>query len=406
MEIFEYLLFIFIYSIYLCNTQEKCSAMDSYIRISSDIIDTTILSSQALFPPYTYYIPSTPIIMLNTNDNPCDATQITTNITNKILLVYTSDKCSDYQKTYVAQQKGAIGVLIVISTDNTVSTIPGDSTSNSTIPTRGISYARADNIQRQLQVPETAGIVYVEFGCNYKETPLSMCLVDNIGSRWWLDGDYVRQINISYNEHSVWLKEGFYLSDYYIFLHTADHENEWYWAITTDPTFKRDGYIRSKCNSTNATDPSQCTQWLVPYRSPKGVVGWTEYEHFEILDDICQVEDDYICITSTQSNLAGLQGTYRLFNQNIPYWFREITSCDSTPGVLTYNNQQNTFQIYDSVDSWIVAICESTNITVENYKMNPELCKPFSSLKDNTLDETELIIDNTFTIQKQICSNI
>ena len=147
------------------------------------------------------------------------------------------------------------------------------------------------------------------FRCSMVDHPLVICALDTAGYNWYLDGDYMLQINQTYNDHPIWHKEAFYVFDYYIFLHTGDNTEDWYWAITSDDTFQSDTQIMAKCVSNytinNISEPSDCPQWATKTWFFYGL--WYEYfinDNFAVSAEICEVSDQYICIQSNQSRLG------------------------------------------------------------------------------------------------------
>ena len=130
------------------SSQSACSATDkSYVQVSSSNASSTILSSQALFPPYTYYVPFTQLVTLSTTtDNICDPAGITTDISNKIVLIFEGiGNCSSHSKVYVAEQAGAIAVVLA-NNDISGEVVPviDDDQVTTTIPMRSIP--RVDGI--------------------------------------------------------------------------------------------------------------------------------------------------------------------------------------------------------------------------------------------------------------------
>lgn len=133
----------------------ECSALNAYLRIQIPPFGwNIILSSQALFPPETYSILPTKVVTLSSTDNPCNASEITTDINNTIVLLYQpqieSENCNYQRQVYAMQTKGAKAVIFS-SYDNEVSPIPGPSDDiNTTIPARQIRKIDADGIAEQL----------------------------------------------------------------------------------------------------------------------------------------------------------------------------------------------------------------------------------------------------------------
>ena len=126
-----------------------CSATDqSYVQfLSSYGLSTTLTSSQALFPPYKYYVPFTELVILDSlNDDICSTAGITTDISGKIVLIFEAiGNCSSHYKVYVAEQNGAIAVLMANNdASGLVVPIVDDDEVATTIPMRSIP--RADGV--------------------------------------------------------------------------------------------------------------------------------------------------------------------------------------------------------------------------------------------------------------------
>ena len=132
----------------MISSQSTCSAIDSYVQVmSSSNLTITLTSSQALFPPYTYSVPFTELVTLDSsNDNICDEAGITTDISDKIVLLFEEiGNCTSHYKVYVAEQHGAIAVLLANDDlSGEVITIIDDEQITTTIPMRSIP--RADGI--------------------------------------------------------------------------------------------------------------------------------------------------------------------------------------------------------------------------------------------------------------------
>ena len=148
-----------------------------------------------------------------------------------------------------------------------------------------------------------------EFTCDDSDYPLVICVLDTVGRHWWMDGDYVLQKNKTYNDHPIWHKEGFYLLDYYIYLHTNNNAEPWYWAITRDEALEDDYQIVAKCdsdyNTNNISEPSECPQWLTTdYFNTAGFTEYSVNKNLTVSAEICVIEDEYICIQSNQSSLG------------------------------------------------------------------------------------------------------
>eukprot|EP01083_Nonionella_stella_P112643 331617_1 len=399
--------YLFIFIVYHCYgdemtwTQQSCSAMDSYLSISIGPRYINLASTQALFPPNAYYIGPIPITILSEyEDSPCND-QINTELTNTMVLLYTSNECSDHYQVSVAEQNGAIAVLIA-STGNTQQSIAGSGL-NTSIPVRGINRVNADYIVRQLDVQ--AGSVIGSFACDSTDHPFTICAVDGSDAdNWYLDGEYIRQDDGGINAHPIWHKAGYYLLDYYIYLHTANQTSEWFWAITTDNAFAREGAVRAYCSvgGDDIKEPSDCPLWRTTNGTNLGLLDqYKTTKNFTVSSDLCIFEDTYICVESTQSSLAGLQGTYRLNHKNMPIWFRETDECDGTPGILKRDSDESLI-IRDPVDMWTVASCNAS-IGNSSIAFTPEKCAIWKTLDDDTLDITQMNRDNTLSISLDKC---
>merc|ERR1719295_2445564 len=98
---------------------QNCSAIDSYVQvISSSNLSTTLTSSQALFPPFTYSLPFTELIALDTSvDDVCSYYGIkSADITGKVVLLFESEgDCTAHFKVAIAEHNGAAAVLLANS---------------------------------------------------------------------------------------------------------------------------------------------------------------------------------------------------------------------------------------------------------------------------------------------------
>ena len=140
----------------------NCSAIDAYVQVltTANNVSETYASAQALFPPCTYYVPYTELVMLNARDDDiCDATAITTDISNKIVLLFEGvGSCSSHYKVWVAERNGATAVLLaVLDGSGGASVIVTDDTVTTTIPTRAISYTDGEELATML----STGILYI-----------------------------------------------------------------------------------------------------------------------------------------------------------------------------------------------------------------------------------------------------
>ena len=163
--------------------------------------------------------------------------------------------------------------------------------------------------------------VEIEFGCfddsTHEDYPSVICILDSKGDVWYLDGDYQRQAELTYNDHPVYKKEAysFLLSDLYIFLDDANGDQDWYWTITFDSEFKSNSSIRAFCSVGGISDPSLCPLWNVTnILNPNN-----NYPKLNVTNGLCSVGGGYICISSKQSNLgliSFLSNNCILFNLN------------------------------------------------------------------------------------------
>ena len=152
----------------------------------------------------------------------------------------------------------------------------------------------------------TGETVRIEFGCFDDSTdesyPSAVCVLDLKGDVWYLDGDYQRQAEMTYNDHPVYKREGyrFLIYDYYIFLNDGNGDQDWYWTVTNDPDFESNSSIRAFCSVGGISDPSLCPLWNVTnILNPNN-----NYPEFEVSDGLCAADGGYICISSKQSNLG------------------------------------------------------------------------------------------------------
>merc|ERR1719242_348869 len=215
---------------------QNCRAVDSYVQITVPSIgyDVTALSAQAMFKPWLYHTVPTDLVVLSSEDDICSGDSLSIDITDKIVLINpVNGDCSNVTKVYKAQLNGAKAVLITNSETEIgiVSNLENDDESTATqltIPTRSIPY----NLAKTLS--SFSDTIFVEFGCLSASSNISsvICLVDESGDDWQLDGDYQLQTDLFMNGKNVWLKSGYHLVldiDFYIFL-----SNDNYWTITSD----------------------------------------------------------------------------------------------------------------------------------------------------------------------------
>ena len=247
--------------------------------------------------------------------------------------------------------------------------------------------------------------VMIKFGCFDNDYPSHICMLDTEGEFWHLDGDYQRQ-EATKNDHPVYKKEGYsyLISDWYIFLHSADNENEWYWAITfnLDLAETSDYYLEGICTEGDIVNPALCPSWnMTTYYLDDRDIPFYSYPSINTSEGLCELSDKYICIQSTQSNLAGIGGTYRQYNQYVPYWFRETNDCDSRTGLFIFDDGEFLLlDAYSYYSSWIIAECELHTAYDEQWewaKYIPNLCTQWQSVENDTL-YGDLITDKNFSI--------
>ena len=148
----------------------------------------------------------------------------------------------------------------------------------------------------------TGQALQIEFGCFNGDYTSTICILDLKGDVWYLDGDYQRQAELTYNDHPVYKREGysFFLSDVYIFLHNGNGDQDWLWTVTLDPEFEANSSRRAFCTVGGLSDPSLCPLWNVTnILNPNN-----NYRQLNISDGLCAVDGGYLCISSKQSNLG------------------------------------------------------------------------------------------------------
>eukprot|EP01084_Bolivina_argentea_P119189 211354_1 len=170
-----------------------------------------------------------------------------------------------------------------------------------------------------------------------------------------------------------------------------DGESDMHWSITLDPDLETDRYIRARCAAPFVEDPSLCPVWNATnaFDTDKSIP-FSAYSQLSVTTGLCTISDSYLCIESRQSDLRGLDGTYRQLNPNVPFWFRELDDCDTRPGWLLL--QDDDFVLLDSLNVWAIAQCEAALGTTD-----PTSCTHWQSITEDTLIE-ELEDDDTFTI--------
>ena len=158
-----------------------------------------------------------------------------------------------------------------------------------------------------IYIKPTGEAVDVEFGCFDEEYPSVICILDSLGDVWYLDGDYQRQADLTFNDHPVYMKEGYVwlIDDIYIFLHDGKGDQDWYWAVTLDPKFESDTAVRAFCTVGGISNPSLCPSWnATNAANPFKNLPYSQYPQLNVTDGLCAVDGGYICISSEQSNLG------------------------------------------------------------------------------------------------------
>eukprot|EP01083_Nonionella_stella_P199339 731038_1 len=367
---------------------QDCSGMKSYVGISptsQSILSGTINpSSQALFAPFVYSVPPTPLVTLNASkDDICNPNAIlTSDISNNIVLLFTYvGDCSVQYKVTVAQQNNATAVLIANNMTDEVFNFVDDNDMNSVatyIPARGISFGVGHTLSNEL---DSGKDIYVEFGCFEDEYPEIVCLVDEEGAFYWLGGEYQKQQNMEINDHPVYQKEGYpgWIPDVYMYLHDAYGDTDWFWVIASDESnfgelvYDEDIYL--KCNAGSTQNPALCPLWneILDYG-----VNATFYNRPEIhINGTTCPASNMICVNSTRSYvLEGLDGTYVQYSAAAGLWFRELDECDHKIGIFTIYNER--FYLYDPLaESTIIMCLYSTS------QPDPSLCTEWNYLSDS-----------------------
>eukprot|EP01083_Nonionella_stella_P293240 997207_1 len=326
--------------------------------------------------------------------------------------------CNYMIRAYNAEQNGAKAVVFGNDEKESgdVEEIPNENTDLiTTIPTRMTTYKNGQLLSNAL---DNGKALEIEFACNEASNiSLVLCFIDLSGDHWYLDGDYQLQVGLIKNSHPVWNKKGYLLvmdADYFLFLHDGSGKESMYWAITEDPEMIDNSKIVAKCSVGGRDNPMLCPSWFTT-ASGKEVSSkentFTLNENIKINDSLCEITDNYICIQSSQSQLAGLYGTYRQFNALAPYWFREWVDCDTQPGYLTFINYGNSgvFWLIDPFDYWVIAECVISGYSPKEFDeyvaFHPELCTSWDTLVDGSLDAKYKIYDETMSVTVNECND-
>ena len=109
-------------------------------------------SAQALFPPYTYYLDWTDLTQLDSTDDPCSESGISTDIMDKVVLMFESvGNCTAHMKVAVAEENGAVAVLMANNDmSGEVITIIDDDSITTTIPMRSITKSDGEELSDEL----------------------------------------------------------------------------------------------------------------------------------------------------------------------------------------------------------------------------------------------------------------
>eukprot|EP01083_Nonionella_stella_P097643 274441_1 len=396
------------YQIYIASSQSSanCSAFHAFVQVRG-AYNATLISAQALFPPHSYYIPFTPLVLLSTNDDICDPNiTLSTTINNRIVLLFESiGDCTIHYKVISAQRNGARGVLMANNDDSgQVIRIADDDVLTTTIPMRSISKPDGQLLSDEIQ---SNHVIQVKIGCFDNITyPSLLCLSDTSGSFSFQSGEYQRQVDTQMNGHPLWKMHGYPLwrTDVYFFLHDADGDADWYWAVTEDDTFTDDSQLRLKCavGGRHISNPSLCPLWQGTYGK-----GFFNFPDVNVTGRLCPIGGQQICIRSEQYALAGLDGTYTLHSNGAPQWFRDLTECDTRAATLLYvsPDQSSTgnafFYVNDPLQSLTIAQCFLPSTQINNASMiwKPDACTPWR-VRNNGLRFSELHFyqDDTLTI--------
>eukprot|EP01083_Nonionella_stella_P068684 182561_1 len=362
----------------------SCSAITAYVEVSATkntIINTfTALSAQALFPPHSYYVHWTNLVVIPHTEDVCNVSATSSiHITNESVLLYESiGNCSAHTKVIWAQTNNAVAVLMANNDDSGFvhNIVDDDTVSNqsidSRIPMRSISKRQAQDLQDFIAAGFT---IQIKIGCGQNETYSSLlCVTDNtVDAYTIIMGEYQRQA-AEYNGHPVWKMEGFsggyYMITIYkfMFLHDAQGDSDWYWAIAGVTSSASTNTIDLKCAVGNIVDPTSCPLWVTANNITNA--------HINVLGSVCvpPTNSSTLCISS-QQEVAGLLGTYHPFWQASKTmlwagaWIRELSECDRRVGLFSFQNTTRDagFMLHD----WIreEGYCQSAS------PQNPEHCE-------------------------------
>eukprot|EP01083_Nonionella_stella_P170953 582900_1 len=281
----------------------NCSASHAFVNVKSQTMQT-LTTAQALFPPYRYDpIPWTSLVIIP-NDNICDTNStLSTNIGDKIVLLFETTDCSAHYQVLAAQNNGARAVLMS-NADLTglVVNIPKDndlSAFNVTIPMRSISLREAQVLKDEIIAGDD---VQVQIGCSNTNYPTAICLTEPTTDYHYkfMSGNYQRQEGQFKNDHPIWTSPGWpnVREDMHIFLHDAGGQDDWYWAVTTDSTLAIDSRIKFRCavGGAAALTPTACPKWNV---TADAGVSYKYLPSLNLSDGLCPVSGQQLCVDSS-----------------------------------------------------------------------------------------------------------
>lgn len=159
---------------------ENCGSLYVSVEVTQppDFPPGTIVSANALFPPYSYSLSQREVVEVESGDNLCNGSLSTSAYDGKILLVTIDTyNCSIQYQVYRAQTAGAKAVLFANNQDGTaVYQLSGDGSfdeGNITIPARMISQNDGDALSFVIEANGRPG---VELNCEYGDYAQSLVL--------------------------------------------------------------------------------------------------------------------------------------------------------------------------------------------------------------------------------------
>eukprot|EP01083_Nonionella_stella_P282546 961398_1 len=407
-----------------------CTNQESFVEVQasspiSNIQNETLISTRALFPPHSYYVPWTELVVLKSHDDICNILQpLSSNITNKIVLLFESiGHCGIHRKVLVAQNKGAKAVLIanndltgqvhIIHDDGGISGV------STIVPMRSISKNDGELLYDEVQAHHG---IEIRFGCPSTPYPSILCLTDPTGEFADFAGNYQRQVESTFNAHPVWRMNGYAKTKehLYLYLHAPQADSDSYWVAShknaRGDTFS-DADIVLKCaedSSDAVPDPTFCSLWLGS-SDDKGKHFNISMPQINVTSDLCPLGgQQQICVDSLRLELAGLRGDYTLHSNGEPIWYRDLTDCDMRAGYLSYIAEgeygSGYFIIDEPLNEWVIAMChipreQSEDGTFATAKWRPDLCKEWVARNDIGLRYTPLpqFYDPTLDVLMEAC---